>query len=165
MLKYHRWLNQLPGSAFGDGYWPKIRFGDNIETALLALQSHRRTLAAGLWPRRSTRTCRTGPAACINWHNVNIAQGFREPGVYFLQARDQRFLACGRAQLRRRSWNLYGQFPGGGFGGDENCRPGYTDPRQGFETCGIVEFMHSFEMLTRDLRQPALVRSLRGTGL
>ena len=43
----------------------------------------------------------------------------------------------------------YGQFPGGGFGGDENCRPGYTDPRQGFETCGIVEFMHSFEMLTK----------------
>ena len=44
---------------------------------------------------------------------------------------------------------LYGQFPGGGFAGDENCRPGYTDPRQGFETCGIVEFMHSFEMLTK----------------
>ena len=42
---------------------------------------------------------------------------------------------------------LYGQFPGGGFAGDENCRPGYADPRQGFETCGIVEFMHSFEML------------------
>src|SRR5262249_31476152 len=31
----------------------------------------------------------------------------------------------------------------------ENCRPGFGDPRQGFETCGIVEFMHSFEMLTR----------------
>ena len=45
--------------------------------------------------------------------------------------------------------DLYGQFPGGGFAGDENCRPGYTDPRQGFETCGIVEFMHSFEMLTK----------------
>src|SRR5206468_12728481 len=45
--------------------------------------------------------------------------------------------------------NAYGQFPGGGFGGDEDWRPGYTDPRQGFETCGIVEFMHSFEMLTK----------------
>jgi hypothetical protein len=45
--------------------------------------------------------------------------------------------------------DMYGQFPGGGFAGDENCRPGYVDPRQGFETCGIVEFMHSFEMLTR----------------
>jgi hypothetical protein len=49
---------------------------------------------------------------------------------------------------------LYGQFPGGGFGGDENCRPGYHDPRQGFETCGIVEFMHSFEMLTKISANP-----------
>lgn len=43
----------------------------------------------------------------------------------------------------------YGQFAGGGFAGDENCRPGYTDPRQGFETCGIVEYMQSHETLTR----------------
>ena len=43
----------------------------------------------------------------------------------------------------------YGQQPGGGFVGDENCRPGYFDPRGGIETCGIVEFMHSFEMLSR----------------
>jgi len=27
--------------------------------------------------------------------------------------------------------------------------PWFCDPRQGFETCGIVEFMHSFEMLTK----------------
>ena len=26
---------------------------------------------------------------------------------------------------------------------------GYGDPRQGFETCSWVEFMHSFEMLTK----------------
>src|SRR5262245_13271834 len=50
--------------------------------------------------------------------------------------------------------DLYGQFPGGGFAGDEDCRPGFTDPRQGFETCGIVEFMHSFEMLTKISGQP-----------
>ena len=60
---------------------------------------------------------------------------------------------------------LYGQFPGGGFAGDENCRPGYRDPRQGFETCGIVEFMHSFEMLDADFRQSPLGRPLRGDRL
>ena len=43
----------------------------------------------------------------------------------------------------------YGQFPGGGFAGDENARPGFGDPRQGFETCGIVEYMLSHEVLTR----------------
>ena len=33
LLKYHQWLNSQPGEYFGNGYWPKIRFGDNIETA------------------------------------------------------------------------------------------------------------------------------------
>jgi DUF1680 family protein len=33
------------------------------------------------------------------------------------------------------------------FGGDENCRPGYTDPRQAIETCGMVEMMFSTETL------------------
>jgi hypothetical protein len=48
----------------------------------------------------------------------------------------------------------YGQFPGGGFAGDENARPGYGDPRQGFETCGVVEFMASHELLTRITGDP-----------
>ncbi|HTL18705.1 MAG TPA: beta-L-arabinofuranosidase domain-containing protein, partial [Patescibacteria group bacterium] len=81
-------------------------------------------------------------------HNVNIAQGFREPGVYYQQARDGKYLQAAERNYET-VMETYGQFPGGGFGGDENCRPGYTDPRQGFETCGIVEFMHSFEMLLK----------------
>jgi hypothetical protein len=48
----------------------------------------------------------------------------------------------------------YGQFPGGGFAGDEAARPGFGDPRQGFETCGIVEFMASHEMLSRITGDP-----------
>jgi len=84
----------------------------------------------------------------INWHNVNIAQGFREPGVYYQQAGDRKYLDAAERNYET-VMGTYGQFPGGGFGGDENCRPGYTDPLQGFETCGIVEFMHSFEMLLK----------------
>jgi DUF1680 family protein len=49
---------------------------------------------------------------------------------------------------------IYGQVPGGGFGADENCRKGYIDPRQGTETCTWVEFMHSFQMLTRITGDP-----------
>ena len=45
--------------------------------------------------------------------------------------------------------------PGGAFGADENCRAGYRDPRQGFETCGWVEFMRSCEILTRVTGNPA----------
>ncbi|NED78777.1 hypothetical protein G3I76_01515, partial [Streptomyces sp. SID11233] len=33
--------------------------------------------------------------------------------------------------------------------GDENIRDGHDDARQGFETCGVVEFMASHELLTR----------------
>ena len=41
----------------------------------------------------------------------------------------------------------YGQVPGGMFGADENARSGYFDPRQGAETCAIVEQMASDEIL------------------
>src|SRR5204862_8323443 len=84
----------------------------------------------------------------IDWHNVNIAQGFREPGVYYTQANDEKFLQAAERNYQK-VMGLYGQFPGGGFAGDENCRPGYGYPPQGFETCGIVEFMHSIEMLAK----------------
>ncbi len=33
MTRYLKWENQLPPGAFGEGYWPKIRAGDNIESA------------------------------------------------------------------------------------------------------------------------------------
>ena len=81
-------------------------------------------------------------------HNVNVAQGFREPAQYWMLSGDaaHRSAAYNNYNAIQTS---YGQFPGGGFAGDENVRPGFTDPRQGFETCGIVEYMLSHELLTR----------------
>jgi hypothetical protein len=81
-------------------------------------------------------------------HNVNIAQGYREPALYALRSGQS-----SQTQAAYQNYNTvmgtFGQFPGGGFAGDENYRSGYTDPRQGFETCGIVEFMASHEVMTR----------------
>jgi len=147
MLKYHRWLNAQPGENFGNGYWPKIRFGDNIETAYWLYNRTGETWLLDL-AKKIHENMAKWSTDVIDWHNVNISQGFREPGVYYEQARDEKFLHAAERNYRK-VMDLYGQFPGGGFGGDENCRPGFTDPRQGFETCGIVEFMHSFEMLTK----------------
>ena len=65
-----------------------------------------------------------------------------------MQAKDPKFLAAAERNYRT-VMDLYGQVPGGGFGADEQCRRGFGDPRQGFETCSMVEFMHSFEMLTK----------------
>jgi len=89
----------------------------------------------------------------VNWHNVNIAQGFRAGTVFAMLSHDPRHLASAERNYEK-VFSTFGQFPGGGFVGDENSRPGYTDPRGGIETCGIVELMHSFEMLTKITGQP-----------
>jgi hypothetical protein len=152
LLRYHHWLNALPGSCFGNGYWPKIRFGDNIETVYWLYNRTGEPWLLDL-AKRIHENMENWSTGVHNWHNVNVSQGFREPGVYYLQARDETFLNAAERNydtVRER----FGQFPGGGFAGDENCRPGYTDPHQGFETCGIVEFMHSFEMLTKISADP-----------
>ena len=147
LTKYFQWLNTRPGDNFGAGYWPKIRFGDNIETLYWLYNRTGESWTLDLAKKIHENMARWD-SGVINWHNVNIAQGFREPGVYYQQARDPKLL-----QATERNYetvmDTYGQLPGGGFGGDENCRQGFTDPRQGFETCGIVEFMHSFEMLLK----------------
>ncbi len=147
MTRYMKWENQLPASAFGEGYWPKIRAGDNIESAFWL---YNRTGEA--WLLELARKIHANMARwdrdVINWHNVNISQGFRAPTIFAMLSRDP-----GHRGAAERNYQtvmgLYGQFPGGGFAGDENCRKGYDDPHQGFESCGMVEFMHSFEMLTK----------------
>ena len=87
------------------------------------------------------------------WHNVNLAQGIREPAAYWLLSGDE-----AHRQATYRAYDTvmtrYGQFSGGGFAGDENARPGFGDPRQGFETCGIVELMRTCEMMTRYTGDP-----------
>ena len=152
LTRYFRWLNTQPAENFGAGYWPKLRFGDNIETLYWLYNRTGDAWLLDLAGKIHEHMARWD-SGVINWHNVNIAQGFREPAVYYQQAREDKFLQAAENNYQT-VMDRYGQFPGGGFAGDENCRPGHTDPRQGFETCGIVEFMHSFEMLTRICGQP-----------
>jgi hypothetical protein len=152
MTAYFKWQHTLPPAAFSAGYWPKVRFGDNLESIYWL---YNRTGDAWLLDLAKTmhENMARWDTGIINWHNVNIAEGFREPTEYWMQAKDAKLLD-GAERNYREVMDRYGQFPGGGFAGDENCRPGYTDPRQGFETCGWVEFMHSFEMLTRITGNP-----------
>lgn len=147
MTRYLKWLNAQPPETFGRGYWPKIRFGDTVESAYWLYDRTGDTWLLDL-ARKIHENMARWDTDVIDWHNVNLSQGFREPGVYYLQARDAKYLDAAERNYQK-VMGIYGQFPGGGFAGDENCRPGYTDPRQGFETCGIVEFMHSFEMLEK----------------
>lgn len=153
LTKYFHWLNTLPPPAFGRGYWPPRRAGDMIETAYWL---YNRTGDAFLLDvaRNIHDNMANWTSGVIDWHNVNVAEGFREPGVYFLQARDEKYLDAAENNYQT-IMRRYGQFAGGGFAADENARPDHTGPQQGFETCGIVEFMHSFEMLTKISGDPA----------
>ena len=146
MTAYLRFQNTQPPEVFNRS-WGAYRWGDNIDSAYWL---YNRT--GDEWLLDLVAKMHSGSADYVGgiptWHNVNIAQGFREPLQYSLLSGETT-----HAEATYRNYatvmRQYGQFPGGGFAGDENCRPGYDDPRQGFETCGIVEFMHSFELLTR----------------
>ena len=152
MTKYFRWQLAVPEADFIVGSWQKVRGGDNLESVYWL---YNRTGEAWLLDLARKVHARTDPWAdrVANWHGVNITQGFREPAIYWMQAKDARFRD---AAYRNYSEviGLYGQAPGGMFGADENCRPGYGDPRQGAEACSIIEFMHSFEMLLRITGDP-----------
>jgi DUF1680 family protein len=145
MRRYYRYLLQLPDEKFLLGYWAKMRGGDQLASVYwlynrtgekwlldLAAKVHRHTAR---WDRD-----------VIDWHNVNLAQGFGEPATFSMQSKDE---ADRKAAYRNydKVRALYGQVPGGMFGGDENCRPGCTGPRQAIETCGMVEMMLSTERL------------------
>ncbi|HNR98457.1 MAG TPA: glycoside hydrolase family 127 protein [Planctomycetota bacterium] len=152
MLKYCAWENRLPPSAFGEGYWPKIRAGDNIETVHWLYNRTGEAWLLELAAKIHANMARWNEDV-INGHNVNIAQGFRAGTVFSVQSGDARDAASAERNYRK-VMDEYGQFAGGTFVSDENCRPGYVDPRGGFETCGIVEFMHSFQMLTKTTGAP-----------
>ncbi|TWD80102.1 DUF1680 family protein [Kribbella amoyensis] len=151
MTKYLRFQNTQPPEVFNRS-WGAFRWGDNIDSAYWL---YNRTGDA--WLLDLVGKMHAGSAdyttGIPNWHNVNLAQGFREPLQYWLLADDPKYRD---ATYRNYATvlGMYGQFPGGGFAGDENSRPGFGDPRQGFETCGIAELMHSCELLTRFTGDP-----------
>ncbi|CAF3337259.1 unnamed protein product [Rotaria socialis] len=149
LVKYFQFINQQSAAVFSRG-WSYTRWADNIDTIIWL---YNRTTDTD-WLLDLIHKIHSNSADWLSglptWHNVNIAQGFREPALYSLVVNppDSRFLLATYDDYQK-VMNQYGQFPGGGFAGDENCRTGYGDPRQGIETCGIVEFMNSFEILTR----------------
>lgn len=154
MEKYFRWESGIPDSLFLEDYWGNSRGGDNLYSVYwLYNRTGEKWLLdlAGKIHRNTADWEQDG--ALPNWHNVNIAQGFREPAVYYLQSGDT---ADMRAAYRnfRLVRERYGQVPGGMFGADENARKGHAGPHQGIETCGMVEQMNSDEMLLRFTGDP-----------
>ena len=146
LMKFFKYQDTLPAETYKRG-WGAVRWGDNLDTVYWLYNRTGENWLLGLATKmheNSADYTNTIPT----WHNVNLAQGIREPAEYWQQAKDKKYL---NATIKdyKTVMDLYGQFAGGGFAGDENCRQGYGDPRQGFETCGWVEYMHTFEMMSR----------------
>lgn len=147
MTKYCNYLLTVPDEDFLYSYWENSRGGDNLWSVawLYNRTGDRNLLTLGEKIHKNTADW-TKSTQLPNWHNVNVAQCFREPATYFMFTGDSSMLSASYnvQSLVRRT---FGQVPGGMFGADENARIGFFDPRQGTETCGFVEQMASDEIM------------------
>ncbi len=159
LRRYFRFEYNLPEPDLLPESWQKLRGGENLESVYWLYNRTGEPFLLDLARRIYERTADwetdiINPERDKNWevssfyHGVNIAMGFRYPAVYSQQTRDRRLLDVVEKNYSL-VMGLYGQQPGGMFGADENIRPGYGDPRQGAETCSMVEFMHSQEALLK----------------
>lgn len=147
MTRYFKWEQTVPDRQFLKGLWQEKRGGDNLWSVLWLYNRTGDTSVLPLIEKLHRNTSDwTLTSTLPNWHGVNVAQGFREPALYYLYSGDPAMLRCAydnHATMRR----LYGSVPGGMYGADENAREGYSDPRQGAETCALVEQMASDEIM------------------
>ena len=148
MTNYFHWQATVPDSLLLRTYWENSRGGDNLYSIYWLYNQTGEKSLLDLGTKIFRNTANWNQQNNLpNWHNVNIAQSFREPATYYMQTKDSSLLQAtyNNFHLVR---NIYGQVPGGMFGADEDARKGYTDPRQAVETCGMVEQMASDEILS-----------------
>jgi hypothetical protein len=164
MTGFFKYQLTIPDKDFLKGYWEGLRAGDNLYSVFwlynrtdnpflldLAKKIHR---CMTNWELRDTQhkednSVKKNPKwyeLLPDWHNVNVAQGFREPAEYYQLSKDSTDLKA-TYEVFNIIRQYFGQVPGGMFGADEVARPGYSDPHQGIETCGMVEQMNSDETM------------------
>ena len=151
--KYFRYqLETLPEAPL-DTYthWARYRAGDNLDVVLwyynkvkepwllkLADLLHEQSFDfTGEFLKGEMLRTKAGI------HCVNLAQGLKEPLVYWQYKHDDKLMEAtfkGLNDLR-----VFNGFPSGGFGGDEALHG--NDPRQGTELCSVIELMYSYEQM------------------
>lgn len=145
MTSYFRWELDLPGADFLLPFWQQQRAADNLASVYWLYNRTGEGWLLDLAQKIHRRTA-NWTAGVADWHGVNIAQAFRGPGNYYVQSKDPQHLQAVERNYQEVR-GVYGQVPGGLYGADENCRPGYTGPRQAAETCTMAEMMLSCELL------------------
>lgn len=161
MTKYFRYqLEQLPQTPIDHWtYWGGRRAGDNSSIVywLYNITGDEFLLELGelihsqSYDWTGIHGSDTYDYTLGHLHCVNLAQGFKEPAVYWQQSKDPKSLEA----LHNGADRIRGQvgLPTGLWGGDENV---YTDsPTAGSELCTAVEMMFSLEeilKITGDVR-------------
>ena len=165
-LKYFRYqfetLPQKPLDTWT--YWAKYRACDNLSVVLFTYEQTGEEwlldLAELLHEQGFDYTGMflgaTGLQTFGSIHCVNLAQGLKEPVVYWSMCRDSSLLRAtdkGIADIKK-----YNGFPNGMYGGDE-CLHG-NNPTQGSELCSAVELMYSLEEMMRITGNPSYAEYL-----
>lgn len=153
LLKYFRYqLKELPAKPLDNWtYWGMMRGGDNLavvywlynltgESFLLELAEliHSQTYD---WTGEFLKGDLVRTPFSV--HCVNLAQGFKEPVVYWQQAQEQKYLDAVKQMLQDMRHTI--AFPTGLWAGDELLR--FGNPTQGSELCTAVEMMFSLETM------------------
>lgn len=151
LTRYFRYqLQQLPQAPLGKWtFWAEQRGGDNLMVVywLYNITGDKFLLDLGELIHRQT----------FNWtdvflnqdhlsrphslHCVNLAQGFKEPVVYYQQNKDPKQIQAVKKAVQDLRHTI--GLPTGLWGGDELLR--FGDPTAGSELCTAVEMMFSLE--------------------
>ncbi len=94
MTRYFRWEEGVPESQLLRTYWENSRGGDNLYSVYWLYDRTGEGWLLDLAGRIHRCTANwTQDTTLPNWHNVNVAQCFREPATYYMQARDSGLFA------------------------------------------------------------------------
>lgn len=153
MTNYFKYqLEELPKTPLGHWtFWGEQRGGDNLMIVywLYNITGDPFLLELGELIHRQT----------LNWtdiflhqdhlkrqhslHCVNLAQGFKEPVIYFQQSKEAKQLQAVKKAVEDMRTTI--AFPTGLWAGDELLR--FGNPNQGSELCTAVEMMFSLEKI------------------
>jgi len=155
MDNYFRYqLKMLPDNPLGKWtFWAERRGGDNLQIVYwlynITREKYLLDLAEILFEQTHdwTTVYSDNTIRDLNpypqMHCVNIAQGLKEPVIYYQQHPDQKYIDAVKSGLDALH-DCHG-FVNGMYGADENLHG--NDPTQGSELCSAIEMMYSFESI------------------
>ena len=152
MNGFFRFCRDLPDNRFLPAtrtrlMWQKIRGGDMLTPIYWYYRKCGENWLLDLADRFYRNIWRSS-TPYVAYHAVDFAQRFAYSGIFAQQSHDP-------ADLQRAEdaylavTKIWGQLPRGLIAADEQVREGCTDPRQGYEPCGMVELAKNFYELGR----------------